>query len=84
MSITDHVKNNYKKWMFSTFDKVIMSFYAITFIFLLWYIFNSLASADLYSTGGFLVFNSIVFGSMILFFFYYMLKSQSSISSFSK
>ena len=84
MSITDHVKNNYKKWLFSTFDKVIMSFYAIVFIFLLWYIFNSLASADLYSIGGFLVFNSIVFGSMILFFFYYMLKSQSSISSFSK
>ena len=81
MSITDHVKNNYKKWIFSTFDKVIMSFYIITFIFLLWYIFNSLASADLYSTGGFIVFNSIVFGSLILFFFYYMLKSQSSIST---
>jgi len=81
MSIKDHVKDNYKKWIFTTFDKVIISFYVITAIFLLWYIFNSLASADLYSTGGFLVFNSIIFGSLILFLFYYMLKSQSAIST---
>ena len=81
MSIKDHVKHNYKKWIFSTFDKVIISFYIITFIFLIWYIFNSLASADLYSIGGFVVFNSIVFGSLILFFFYYMLKSQAAIST---
>ena len=43
----------------NTLDKGIKFFYMIVLVFFIWFIYNSLVNADLYSTGGFITFNTI-------------------------
>ena len=57
---------NMQNGFLNILDKAIKSFYTIVFIFFMWLIFNSFANGDLYSTGGFIVYNTIGFSFLIL------------------
>ena len=56
---------NMQNGFLNILDKAIKSFYTIVFIFFIWFIFNSFANGDLYSTGGFIVYTSIIFAFLI-------------------
>ena len=56
---------NMQNGFLNILDKAIKSFYTIVFIFFIWFIFNSFVNGDLYSTGGFIVYTTIVFSFLI-------------------
>ena len=60
-------------------NKIIIIFYVIVFIYSLYFISNTLIQADLYSTSGYIIFNSIFFISLILIFIYAMFNTQLTI-----
>ena len=60
-------------------NKIIIIFYVIVFIYTLYFISNTLIDADLYSTSGYIIFNSIFFISLILIFIYAMFNTQLTI-----
>jgi hypothetical protein len=70
--------------MKNIFNKLITGFYLIVFIFFLIFISDTLISANLYTTSGYIVFNSIFFISLILIFIFAIFNTQLTISNLKK
>ena len=64
---------NIQNGFLNLLDKSIKAFYTIVFIFFIWFIFNSLSNKDLYSTGGFIVYNTM--GFLFLIFLVLLMNS---------
>jgi len=61
-------------------NSIIILFYSILTIYSILYIFNTLLKANLYTTSGFITFNSIFFGSIIIILFYAIVSTQFKLS----
>ena len=67
--------------MISIVSKIIIAVYLLIAIYCIIYILNTLSEANLYTTKGFIVFNSILFGSTILILFFAIINTQLKLSN---
>jgi hypothetical protein len=67
--------------MISIVSKIIIGIYLLIAIYCIIYILNTLSKANLYTTNGFIVFNSILFGTGILIIFFAIINTQLKLSN---
>jgi len=67
--------------MISLVSKIIIGVYILIAIYCIIYILNTLSEANLYTTNGFIVFNTILFSGAILIIFFAIINTQLKLSN---